>query len=140
MGKLKERVETFFTVSRQATRPMSASNESEANTNFGELFSYESVDNVTTRTRTIQTQPQAQDLLFIHEPLRDTTKSILTFQIESFAQGNDLMSITLTNHRLKSSSGIGSMSYVALSYEWGAPDTLRQILVNGKLFAIRSNL
>ena len=69
-----------------------------------------------------------------YEALRDASSQIRLLQLEA-SDDPTCWKATLTRHDLTTAP-----SFVALSYEWGEPDLVLDIRLNGSIFQIRHNL
>jgi len=76
----------------------------------------------------------AQHASFEHERLKLSDKSIRLFQVQR-GEKNEPLSLRMTQF-----SAHRRPKYKAVSYTWGTPQNPRQILVNGKAFALHVNL
>ncbi|KAK5312468.1 hypothetical protein LTR70_008149 [Exophiala xenobiotica] len=76
----------------------------------------------------------AQHASFEHERLKLSDESIRLFQVQR-GEKNEPLSLRMTQF-----SAHRRPKYKAVSYTWGTPQNPRQILVNGKAFALHVNL
>lgn len=76
----------------------------------------------------------AQHASFEHERLKLSDKSIRLFQVQRGGK-NEPVALRMTQF-----SAHRRPAYKAVSYTWGSPENPKQILVNGKAFALHVNL
>jgi hypothetical protein len=80
-------------------------------------------------------QLQQADGYFKHKSLQEPTRQIRLFVLYDAPPGSNAIHGFLKTFSLETDC----LSYLAVSYEWGATDT-RDFIVNGQRLSIRTNL